>query len=259
MSDSGRYYWIKLRTDFFNQPAHDFLMSQVNGAEYVVLYLMLCTQAANSNGLLVSEIGSITVPYDVDKIARDAKFFSRDTVCIALKLYKQLGLIEELGDGTLRIVGITDMVGSETASAQKVREWRSKKKSVELQNELQCKLQCNYNVTQENRDKENKSIDIIEKEINKEKNEELFLSVGLSVEEYRLLLSMCPEDRLREYMLSMQAWMNKSGRKYKKPFATLKSWIKRDINQTSESASYSVEAFEDFAKDFDLEKVKKVR
>ena len=47
--EDKKYYWIKLRTDFFNQETIDFLLSQPNGCEYVVLYQMLCLQTANTN------------------------------------------------------------------------------------------------------------------------------------------------------------------------------------------------------------------
>lgn len=54
-NDTKKYYWIKLRTDFFNQETIDFLLSQQNGCEYVVLYQMLCLQTANTGGSLINQ------------------------------------------------------------------------------------------------------------------------------------------------------------------------------------------------------------
>ena len=88
-----RYYWIKLKTDFFNQEAIDFLMSQDNGCEYIVLYQMLCLQTANNGGEMSTRIGEMIVPYDVKKVVRDTKYFDSDTVIVALELFKRLGLI----------------------------------------------------------------------------------------------------------------------------------------------------------------------
>lgn len=262
----GRYYWIKLRTSFFDDPAMDFLLSQKNGAEYVILYLMLCTASANSGGRLETEIGDISVPYDVDKIVRDMKHFKRDTVVVALELFKKLGLFYDQEDEVLKISGLEAMIGSESASreAEKKRRSRDRKKIEEGTNlETKCPPIKGTKCPTENRDKRienrDKSIDIqierIDKEIKCEKS--LFSSVGLSVEEYQNLLSVCSESRLREYMLSMQAWMARSNKKYKKPYETLISWIKRDSKQASEKASYDVEAFEEFAKDFDLSNASK--
>ena len=144
-----RFYWIKLKTDFFNQEAIEFLMSQENGSEYVVLYQMLCLKTANNNGEMLSRINELIVPYDVQKIVRDTKFFDTDTVIVALELFKKLGLIYEQDDNTLRISNFDEMVGSECASAKRVREFR-KRKALPSNN---LALPGNKNVTQEYRDK----------------------------------------------------------------------------------------------------------
>lgn len=133
-----RYYWIKLHTEFFAQDKIDFLMSQKNGSDYVVLYQMLCLKTANNNGYLSNQIGEVIVEYDVDRIVRDCKYFSRDTVIVALELYKKLGLIFKTTKKGLRITEIEQIVGSESDSAHRVRTHRRKKA-----------LQCNKNVTVE--------------------------------------------------------------------------------------------------------------
>lgn len=160
-----RFYWIKLKTDFFNREDIDFLLSQENGCQYVVLYQMLCLNTANNNGFLENKINEVIIPYDIKKIVRDTKHFDYDTVAVALELFKKLGLIYEQEDKILKISNFEDMVGSETTSAKRVREWRKKKA-----------LQCNIDVTQEIRDKsieyrdiDNKSIDIKKENIKRKK------------------------------------------------------------------------------------------
>ena len=143
MKEQKRYYWIKLKTDFFNQETIDFLLSQENGCQYIVLYQMLCLNTANNNGEMATRIGEMIVPYDINKIVRDTKYFTFDTVAVALELFKKLGLIYQEEGEILRISNFDDMVGSETSSAKRVREFRERQKA----------LQCNDNVTQENRDK----------------------------------------------------------------------------------------------------------
>ena len=63
-----KYYWIKLKTNFFNTDVIEFLLSQKNGCEYVVLYQMLCLKTANTNGSLKSEIGEMIVPFTRYKV-----------------------------------------------------------------------------------------------------------------------------------------------------------------------------------------------
>lgn len=124
--NKGRYYWIKLTDKFLESDTVDFLMSQKDGANYVVLYQMLCLKTVNNNGVLARQLGEILVPYDIDKITRDCKFFSVDTVRIALELYKRLGLVYEQEDGILRITDFERLIGSQTYGAEK--------KQLQLQN-----------------------------------------------------------------------------------------------------------------------------
>lgn len=126
---SKRYYWIKLKTDFFDLETIDWLISQKNGCEYVVLYQKLCLLTANKDGELSSAIGEIIIPYDANKIARDTKF-PIDTVIVALELFKKIGLIYEQENGILKIPYIADIVGSETEYAQKKRDYREKLKTM---------------------------------------------------------------------------------------------------------------------------------
>lgn len=103
----------------------DYFMSQPNGANYVVLYQMLCLKTINTDGRLSRQIGEVIIPYDVAKIQRDLKWFTADTVRVALNLYKSVGLIYEDVDGTLVLTDHSNLVGSETDWSEKKRRQRS--------------------------------------------------------------------------------------------------------------------------------------
>lgn len=122
MATGKRYYWIKLKDTFMTSDAVDFLMSQPDGANYVVLYQMLCLKTINTGGKLERHIGEIIIPYDDAKIQRDAKWFTIDTVRVALNLYKALGLVYVDNDGTLVLADYENLVGSET-------DWAAQKKT----------------------------------------------------------------------------------------------------------------------------------
>jgi hypothetical protein len=117
--DKGRYYWIKLTDRFMTSDTVDFLMSQKDGANYVVLYQMLCLKTVNNNGVMARTLGEVIVPFDIEKIQRDCKWFSHDTVRVALELYKKLGLIYENNDGVLAISNFDRLIGSQTYGAEK--------------------------------------------------------------------------------------------------------------------------------------------
>lgn len=130
MATGKRYYWIKLRESFMNSDTVDFLMSQKEGANYVVLYQMLCLKTINTGGRLSRQIGEYLIPYDVEKIQRDCKWFSADTIRVALNLYKGCGLIYEDVDGVLVLAEHENMVGSETDYAEKNRRIRAKQQAI---------------------------------------------------------------------------------------------------------------------------------
>lgn len=120
MATGKRYYWMKLKESFMTSDTIDYFMSQPSGANYVVLYQMLCLKTINTDGRLSRQIGEVIIPYDIPKIQRDLKWFSADTIRVALNLYKAVGLIYEDVDGTLVLADHDNLVGSETDySAQK--------------------------------------------------------------------------------------------------------------------------------------------
>jgi len=136
--NKNRYYWIKIKDSFLTSQNVDFLMSQNEGANYVVLYQMLCLLAINTNGKLARMLGDIYVPFDIEKLKRDLKFFSIDTIRVGIELFLKLGLVSHDENGALLIENFDNIVGSESKSAARVREHRERKA-----------LQCNTNVTPE--------------------------------------------------------------------------------------------------------------
>lgn len=156
MADNKKYYWIKLKTDFFDQDTIDFLMGQENGAEYVVIYQMLMLKTAQQGGYLGTKMAEVMVPYDIKKIVRDTKYFDCDTVTIALELFKKLGLVYEESNHIFKLAGAEQFVGSESKWAEKKRIYRDSQRTIQGQ--------IGDNVRQE--------IDI-DKEIEKEKDIEI--------------------------------------------------------------------------------------
>ena len=131
MATGKRFYWIKLKDSFMNSEVVDFLMSQPNGANYVVLYQMLCLKTINTGGRLTCQIGEMLIPYDAEKIQRECKWFPLSTVRVALSVYKQIGLIFESPDGILTISNYSDIVGSETDySAQKRLQRENRRRQI---------------------------------------------------------------------------------------------------------------------------------
>lgn len=122
-----RYYWLKLKEDFFDEDTMGWLEEQDNGKEYCLFYLKLCLKSLKSDGVLVRKVGDMLIPYDVSKIAEITKT-QVDIANGALNLLKQIGYIQVLDSGGLFLTQIENMTGSETDAAERQRKSRANKR-----------------------------------------------------------------------------------------------------------------------------------
>ena len=116
---SSKFYWIKLKKDFFKR--HDIRILESYGSDYVLLYLKMLAESIDHNGKLRF---SESVAYTPEMLS--AIFQAQiDTIKNALKLLSDLGLIEIEPDGTIRVTRFDNFVGSETEAAIKKRNQRN--------------------------------------------------------------------------------------------------------------------------------------
>ncbi|MCI9591676.1 MAG: hypothetical protein HFG42_14225 [Lachnospiraceae bacterium] len=160
---------MKLREDFFDDDAIEWLEEQPKGKEYALFYLKLCLKSLKTNGLLIRTVGTILVPYDTKKLA-DITKTDYDTAIVAMELLKNIGLVEILETGEICLPRMEEMIGSETDKAVLMRKLRAQKNIIDGNNVTQmlpdsyrhkdgnnvttALPECSENVTQrlENRD-----------------------------------------------------------------------------------------------------------
>lgn len=225
MATGKRYYWIKLKESFLTSDAVDFLMGQKDGANYVVLYQILCLKTINTGGRLERHIGEVIIPYDEAKIQRDAKWFPIDTIHVALSLYKSLGLIYEDQDGCLVLTGHKDLVGSETDYAEKNRRMRANQQALPTGHNVSSDVSENVSTDIE--------IDIRDKSIEKDiENITLILndnSEYLITDEYiEKMQQLFPKVNVKNECRKMSAWClnNPSRRKTPRGITRfINSWL----------------------------------
>ena len=124
-NDSQRFYWLKLKEDFFDDEAIEWLEEQENGSMYALFYLKLCLKALKNDGMLIRHVGTMLIPYDAAKLAEITRT-NKDTVIVALELMKKIGLVEIRDDGAIYMAKLGEMVGSETVAAARKRKYREK-------------------------------------------------------------------------------------------------------------------------------------
>ncbi|NYA58842.1 phage replisome organizer N-terminal domain-containing protein, partial [Lactobacillus salivarius] len=152
-----RYFWIKLQMDFWKSPVVKMLRKPSGGDTYAVIYLEMILLSLENNGYIYySGVG--------DSFAEEiALVLDEETINVefVLAFLKQKRLIEFSDDTSFKFTEdvTADLVGSESASARRVRAYRKRQKTIANE---QKALQCNTDETNRNLD-----IDI---DIDKEKD-----------------------------------------------------------------------------------------
>ncbi|MPM48918.1 hypothetical protein SDC9_95645 [bioreactor metagenome] len=144
MTNTKKYYWLKLKEDFFEEDAIAWIEEQENGKDYCLFYLKLCLKSLKTNGLLIRNVGSMLVPYDAKTLAKVTNT-DIDTVKVAMEIFTRIGLVQILENGEIFISQLQHMVGSETSKAQLMRNKRKKDKDlIESSNNVTKKLPSCY-------------------------------------------------------------------------------------------------------------------
>ena len=132
MAEAKKFYWLKLKRDFFKRHDIRIIEEMPNGKDYVLFYLKLLLESIDHEGSLRF---SDTIPYNEQMLSVITNT-NIDIVRSAMKLFIELRLIEIFDDQTIFMGEIEKMIGSESDSAKRVREHRERKS-----------LQCNADVT----------------------------------------------------------------------------------------------------------------
>ena len=139
-NDKKRYYWLKLDKDFFKSHEIKIVESMPNGKDYILFYLkLLCESTSHEGTLRFSE----TIPYNDDMLATITST-NIDIVKSAIKLFTNLNMMEIWDDGTLYFNQMSKMIGSETGSAIRKREYRKENQIGTIQG--QCPLEIDIEI-----------------------------------------------------------------------------------------------------------------
>lgn len=146
MSEQGnkRYYWLKLKRDFFKRHDIRIIESQPNGKDYVLFYLKMLVESIDHEGELRF---SDAIPYDENMLSVITNT-NVDIVRAAMAMFINLHMIELFDDKTIFMSEVERLTGSETAAAVRVRKHRA------INSKHPALLQCNSEVTKCNTEKE---------------------------------------------------------------------------------------------------------
>lgn len=156
-----KFYWLKLKKDFFKRHDVRIIESMPNGKDYLLFYLKLLVESLDHEGnLRFSE----TIPYSIEMLSSITNT-NIDIVRSAMNIFAELQMIEILDDQTIFMQEVNKMIGYETdehtREQNRIRQQRYRDKQ---RLEIEDKSLCNVSVTL-NRN--------VEKELEIEKDKEI--------------------------------------------------------------------------------------
>ena len=131
MAETKKYYWLKLKRDFFKRHDIRIVEAMPNGKDYILFYLKLMLESIDHEGELRF---SDTIPYSEQMLAvvTDTNI---DIVRSALKIFTELKMMEVLEDETIYMTEVECLIGSavDNDAANRQRRCRERKKALALQ------------------------------------------------------------------------------------------------------------------------------
>lgn len=235
MADEKKKYWLKLDKNFLKSPHIKVIKSMPNGKDYIIFYLALMLESVETVGHLKF---SDLVPYNEDMLSALTDT-NVDIVRSAVGVFKKLGLIEILDDGTIYMTQVAQMTGKESESADRVRKFREKKQMF--------LLQCNANVTKCNDNKEKEEEEEKEEDKDKDKyKEKIHFAdfVAMTNDEYNKLVTTYSKDFADQCITVLDNYKGSSGKKYKNDYRAVLNWVvdkvKANIEKQNPKSSESM-------------------
>ena len=132
MSDNKKYYYLRLKDNFFDSDELKILESMKDGYLYSNILLKLYLRSLKNDGkLVVNE----RIPYNAEMLA-SVTGHQVGTIKQALSMFKELGLIEVLENGAIYMLDIQNFIGKGSTEADRQRLYDRRISDERKQNKL---------------------------------------------------------------------------------------------------------------------------
>lgn len=151
-----KFYWLRLKDDWFTSKAIKKLRKLAGGDTYTIIYLKMQLLSLKNEGKLFYDGIEDSFAEEL-ALELDEKV---DNVRVTISFLQKSGLLEISDDDGIVLTEVPAAIGSESASAERVRKHRALQRNL-----LEKPLQCNTLVTDCNTEKEReKDIEEIERQ-----------------------------------------------------------------------------------------------
>lgn len=122
MADNKKYYYLKLKDDFYESEEMILLQNMPDGYLYSDILLKLYLRSLKNEGKLMFKG---IIPYTPEVLAQVVRH-QVGTVEKALSIFQKLGLIEVLDDGAIYMLDIQNFIGKSSTEADRIRTYRTR-------------------------------------------------------------------------------------------------------------------------------------
>ena len=147
-----KYYWLKLKRDFFKRHDIRIIEEMTNGKDYILFYLKLLCESVDHEGRLRF---SDEIPYN-EKMLATITDTNIDIVRSAITAFSQLGMMEVMDDGTYYMNGVEKLIGvaqqdehTRESTRLRVQAHRERKKQAQIEVERYSNVTCNGEIEKE--------------------------------------------------------------------------------------------------------------
>ena len=238
MSDNRKYYYLKLKENYFDDDSIVLLESMQDGVLYSNILLKLYLKSLKHGGRLQLDED---IPYTAQMIATITRQ-QIGTVERALQIFLKLGLVEVLDSGTFYMSNIELLIGQSSTEAER-------KRAARLQNKALSAPRTKVGHLSDIRPPEieielEKEIEI-KREIEKGRSARTYgryQNVFLTDEEMADLQASFPTV-WGQYIEKLSEYMASTGKRYQSHAATIRRWAGEDAKKAappSRNRDYSV-------------------
>ena len=247
MSDNRKYYYLKLKENYFDDDSIVLLESMQDGVLYSNILLKLYLKSLKHGGRLQLDED---IPYTAQMIATITRQ-QIGTVERALQIFLKLGLVEVLDSGTFYMSNIELLIGQSSTEAERKRAARLQNKALSAPRTSGGHLSDTRPPEIEIELELEKEIEIeIKREIEKVRPETghpshtygRYQNIFLTDEELADLQASFPAV-WEQYIEKLSEYMASTGKRYQSHAATIRRWAGEDAKKTvtpSRNRDYSV-------------------
>ena len=229
MSDNRKYYYLKLKENYFDDDSIVLLESMQDGVLYSNILLKLYLKSLKHGGRLQLDEN---IPYTAQMIATITRQ-QIGTVERALQIFLKLGLVEVLDSGTFYMSNIELLIGQSSTEAER-------KRAARLQNKALSAPRTKVGHLSDIRPPEIEIEIEIKREIEKVRPETghpshtygRYQNVFLTDEELADLQASFPAV-WEQYIEKLSEYMASTGKRYQSHAATIRRWAGEDAKKAA--------------------------